>query len=58
MAGKKNINLMVDPDLWYQARLEALKQHKTLVQFLDEAIREKIKQAEYIALKADGRGEK
>lgn len=39
---KKNVNIKVDPALWQQAKIEAMKQGKKLLTYIAEAIREKI----------------
>lgn len=40
---KKPINIRLDPDLWKAAKLQALKEDKTLQEWITEAIKEKLK---------------
>ena len=42
MAELKNVNLKVNPNLWQEAKLEAIRQWKTLMLWVAEAIGEKL----------------
>ena len=39
---KPNVSIRIDPDVLHQAKIEAVKAKKTLGQWLEEAIEEKI----------------
>lgn len=39
---KPNVSIRIDPEVLYQAKIEAVRAKKTLGQWLEEAIREKI----------------
>lgn len=39
----KNVNIKVDPKLWQEAKIEALRRGQTLMEFLAEALKDKIK---------------
>jgi len=40
---KPNVSIRIDPDVLHQAKVEAVKAKKTLGQWLEEAIKEKVK---------------
>ena len=39
---KPNVSIRIDPEVLHQAKIEAVKARKTLGEWLEEAIREKI----------------
>jgi len=39
---KPNVSIRIDPEVLHQAKIEAVKEKKTLGEWLEEAIRQKI----------------
>lgn len=40
--GKKNVNMVIDPDLWKKAKQKAIELDQDLADFVAEAIKEKL----------------
>ena len=53
MAQRKLINIRVDADLWHQVKVEATKQGKSLQDFVDEALRDKLGKVSCLPEKPD-----
>ena len=42
MGKPKLVNLRIDADLWHQAKIEAVRQNKTLQEFVADALKDKL----------------
>lgn len=44
MTEKRATSLYIDPEIWYKVKVKALAQHKTVTQWITEAIELKLKE--------------